>query len=239
MSKAPAFQLYAQDFDMDTATWENEEIGAYLRLLLYEWVNGGIPDDIKSIAKIVRTPVSKRNYDRFATNLRRNVLPKFTRNGNGLLINKRLEEVRENQIKYSESQKELANRRWHKEDAMADAKAYANGMPTDIPNACSSSSSSKNKYLEGSVELNLASFLLTEIQKNKPDFKQPNLQGWAKEVDLMIRIDHREPERIREVIAWAQGDSFWKKNILSTNSLREKFDQLELKMGTKNGKSTW
>ena len=51
----------------------------------------------------------------------------------------------------------------------------------------------KNKriYVEDSIELQLASFLLEEILKNKPDFKQPNLQIWAREIDLMIRTDGR------------------------------------------------
>ena len=53
-------------------------------------------------------------------------------------------------------------------------------------------------YVEGSDELRLSTFLLEEIRKNKPDFKQPNLQSWAKEVDLMIRRDGRKPERIRQ-----------------------------------------
>ena len=90
----------------------------------------------------------------------------------------------------------------------------------------------KNKriYVEGSDELRLASFLLEEIQRNKPDFKKPNLQTWAREIDLMIRRDGRVADRIREVIVWTQSDSFWRKNILSTGSLRDKFDRLELAM---------
>ena len=94
------------------------------------------------------------------------------------------------------------------------------------------SSSSKNKeYVEDSDELRLASFLLKEILKNKPDFKKPNLQTWAKDIGLMICRDGRNPDRIREVIAWAQADSFWKANILSVRSLRDKFDRLEMVMG--------
>jgi hypothetical protein len=94
----------------------------------------------------------------------------------------------------------------------------------------------KNKriYVEGSDELRLASFLLEEIQRNKPDFKQPNLQAWAKDIDLMIRRDGRVTDRIREVIVWTQGDSFWRKNVLSTGSLRDKFDRLELAMQEKS-----
>lgn len=88
----------------------------------------------------------------------------------------------------------------------------------------------KKIYVEGSNELRLATLLLKEIRKNKPDFKQPNLQSWAKEVDLIIRRDDRKPERIQQVIEWCQGDSFWRSNILSTKKLREKFDELEIKM---------
>ncbi|MGD0625088.1 MAG: hypothetical protein ABSB32_10260 [Thermodesulfobacteriota bacterium] len=91
----------------------------------------------------------------------------------------------------------------------------------------------KNKriYCPESAELDLASFLFQEILKNKPDFKEPNLQAWAKEIDLMIRKELRDPTRIRQVIQWAQKDSFWHKNILSTAKLRAQFDRLEMAMG--------
>jgi hypothetical protein len=97
----------------------------------------------------------------------------------------------------------------------------------------------KNKriYVEDSTEFRLASFLLEEILKNKPDFKRPNLQTWAEDIDLMTRRDARTPDRIYEVVRWAQGNSFWRKNILSVGSLRKSFDRLEMAMGTKSGKS--
>ncbi|MBT9169502.1 MAG: hypothetical protein DDT19_02862 [Syntrophomonadaceae bacterium] len=46
----------------------------------------------------------------------------------------------------------------------------------------------------------------------------------------MIRIDKRDPEKIRQIIEWCQADDFWQNNILSTGKLREQFDQLGLKM---------
>jgi len=55
--------------------------------------------------------------------------------------------------------------------------------------------------------------------------------------DVTIRIDHRSPEDIRRVIEWCQSDPFWQSNILSTAKLREKFDQLTVKMGTEKGKT--
>ena len=50
MGKSPAFRLYASDFYMDTQTWSNEEVGVYLRLLLYQWINGSIPNDENLLA---------------------------------------------------------------------------------------------------------------------------------------------------------------------------------------------
>jgi uncharacterized phage protein (TIGR02220 family) len=98
MSNPPAFQLYAADFYMDTATWENEDVGAYLRLLLYEWINGGIPVDTYKLSKIVK--ISERKFKKTWENLS----PKFHLNGNGMYINDRLEEEREKQRKFRELQ---------------------------------------------------------------------------------------------------------------------------------------
>jgi len=81
----------------------------------------------------------------------------------------------------------------------------------------------------------LAELLLSLILARKPDFKKPNLQGWAKDIDRMIRLDKRTPEQIEAVIRWCQQDLFWQSNILSAAKLREKFDQLELRMKGSNG----
>ena len=105
----------------------------------------------------------------------------------------------------------------------------SNQQPTTYKNE-----KNQKKYLEGSVEIGLSSFLLQEIRKNKPDFREPNLQEWAEAVDSMIRLDGRKPEKIRQVIGWAQRDPFWHKNMLSTMKLREHFDRLEMTMGDVN-----
>lgn len=91
----------------------------------------------------------------------------------------------------------------------------------------------KKKYFsEDSIEYRLAVHLLKEIRKNNPGYKEPSLQDWAKGIDQMIRLDKRTPEQIGEVIEWCQQDDFWLSNILSTSKLREKFDQLVVKMNS-------
>jgi len=89
---------------------------------------------------------------------------------------------------------------------------------------------SKNKFSDDAIELSLACELYNLILLNNPNAKKPNLQAWAKSIDLMIRRDNRGAVEIQEVIRWCQQDSFWMGNILSTSTLREKFDQLTMKM---------
>jgi len=84
-------------------------------------------------------------------------------------------------------------------------------------------------YRPDSVEFGLAKLLFDLIRERKPDFKEPDLQTWAKDIDLMARLDGRSPEHIEAVIRWSQADPFWQNNVLSAGKLREKFDQLELK----------
>lgn len=183
MGKSPAFQLYASDFYMDTSGWTATQIGIYFRLLMSEWVNGSLPNNIKRLARIAQIDPGN-----FLKSYRPTVEGKFTPNGNGELVNKRLEQVRENQRKYRESQaqkgKHGADKRWS--DNMAGAipgaiSDIAGAIPVPLPKYSSSSSSSPslnnksiyseyflsfwNKYpkKEGKVEA------AKEFEKIKPD----------------------------------------------------------------------
>ena len=100
-----------------------------------------------------------------------------------------------------------------------------------------SESESESECLN-SDEFRLAEHLFSKIQSRNNQFKKPDLTAWAKEIDLMIRIDGRDPPAIQAVIDWCQNDEFWQNNILSTGKLRKQFDQLSMKMrsnGNGNG----
>lgn len=96
----------------------------------------------------------------------------------------------------------------------------------------------KKLYCQNSFEIQTSELLLSSIRQRNPNFKQPDLQSWAKHVDLMLRLDKRSLEEIEKVITWCQADSFWQNNILSTEKLRKQYDQLCLKMTNGNGKHT-
>jgi hypothetical protein len=130
--KAPAFQLYAGDFFVDTIYWSNEELGAYTRLLSLEWTNGPLPSDEKKLAQAVG--LSGHNWKREWDRIWKTISSKFTQiclinvskmsqNGlnlvshlsqldQSLLVNIRLEETRGKQLNYSEIQRKKINKRW-------------------------------------------------------------------------------------------------------------------------------
>ena len=115
MTQPPAFQLYAADFYMDTISWSPEEIGAYLRLLLTEWINGPLENDPKALAAICGLNTDK-NWKRSWTRISPKILKKFSivtqnclknysalnPNDLGKLVNLRLEKEREKQIIWRE-----------------------------------------------------------------------------------------------------------------------------------------
>jgi hypothetical protein len=80
------------------------------------------------------------------------------------------------------------------------------------------------------VASHLATFLLDLISERNPKFKKPLLKSWIKDIDLMIRIDKRDPVQIRQVIQLCQKDPFWQNNILSGFKLRKQYDQLAMKL---------
>jgi len=77
----------------------------------------------------------------------------------------------------------------------------------------------------------LAKLLLNLIRQRKADFRQPNLARWSRDIDRLIRLENRDPERIEAVLRFSQRDPFWQNTILSGAALRKHFDRLELQMG--------
>ncbi|BEO80427.1 replication protein [Serratia marcescens] len=68
--------------------------------------------------------------------------------------------------------------------------------------------------------------------------KEPNWTDWANEIRLMCSQDGRTHKQICELFAKANRDPFWCKNILSPSKLREKWDDLTLKLSANPTGST-
>lgn len=60
----------------------------------------------------------------------------------------------------------------------------------------------------------------------RPSDAQVN--GWRREVRLMVDQDGRSLTDIEAAIRWSTQHPFWRSNVLSMRKLREQFDQLRL-----------
>lgn len=87
--------------------------------------------------------------------------------------------------------------------------------------------------------LRLSSLLADLIASNNPNnrsikqgSREKSVQGWATDIDRMLRLDERTPEEVERIIRWSQTDSFWQANILSGSALRKQFDKLSMQAGS-------
>ncbi|BBI32456.1 DUF4373 domain-containing protein [Cohnella abietis] len=92
------------------------------------------------------------------------------------------------------------------------------------------------RYPEDSIPYQIALYLHSKIMVHAADssvshlIERSNLQKWADDCRKLLEIDKAKENVIRDVIDWATSDEFWKKNILSASKLREKFQDLAIKM---------
>jgi hypothetical protein len=85
---------------------------------------------------------------------------------------------------------------------------------------------SSAKAERGDVE-RICTHLADQIEANGS--KRPRItQTWRTEARLLIDKDDRTETQIIAAINWCQADPFWRANILSMPTLREKYDQLRL-----------
>lgn len=101
MARNPILPLYYNDLTTSTQDWTDEEFGAYVRLLIHQWRQGGLPKDYQRLTRI-------------ATSLPTNwemLKAKFPE-VDGLLKNPVMEEIREKRAKHSEKQRTNVQNRY-------------------------------------------------------------------------------------------------------------------------------
>jgi hypothetical protein len=90
--------------------------------------------------------------------------------------------------------------------------------------------------------LELSGLLLSSHRKEIPDYLSgkkdiKTIQRWADDIEKLIRIDKKSPDKIRQVILWAKTPgNFWFNNIQSGEKLRKHFERLFGQMQTDSGK---
>ena len=101
------FPLFGRDYLAATMGWTAEERGHYTVLLITQWEQGGIPDDLKRLELI--TPGITKAW--------KTIAPKFPKSTDGLRKNTRLEHERHLSHERSERARQSASARWNKATA--------------------------------------------------------------------------------------------------------------------------
>lgn len=100
MAKDPAFLFYYKDFEQDTADWEPEAIGWYVRLLCFQAGNGYIPAELEEAAQVARVKFSE--FQKFEKSWKKRIGQKFSETpsdtpsvtpSDGKLVNKKLAKI--------------------------------------------------------------------------------------------------------------------------------------------------
>ena len=95
--------------------------------------------------------------------------------------------------------------------------------------------------------LELSELILTLHRKEYPDFLsgktdgeiKKKINGWADDIEKLIRIDKKSPEIIKQVILWVKTPGeFWFHNIESGKKLRLQFERLYGQMVDEQKKQT-
>jgi len=204
MSKPPAFQLYASDFYMDVAGWSATQVGIYFRLLMYEWVNGSIPNDCKRMSRISGVDVGN-----FKKCYLQDIENKFTPNGDGNLINIRLEKTRNEQETYRKAQQESGLRGIEVKKEKGIFPFNKSSDPLNNPStgnqALQSSSSTLNKKDKNIVKFDAEDFKRFYSAYPVHVGKTPALDKWKQKLknrtlpELNILL-----EAIRNQTAWRE-----------------------------------
>ena len=107
--KNPAILWYPSDFISSTIFWNNEQCGAYIRLLNYQFTIGHLTEE--QLFQITKDEV---------------VLSKFIKDENGLYYNKRMEFEIEKRRNYSESRSKnkLGKTKSYEKDMKKMSKSY-------------------------------------------------------------------------------------------------------------------
>lgn len=248
MNNAPWFKFYAADYLVDPGvdSVPREAEALLIRIWCICHIEGSCPADAEELARKTRCSLQ------YVLQCKRHCEPLFELQ-DARLYSRRMEAEKQRSKQASEN----ANKRYT-------PKTYANGNANGTASGSANStaqSQSQNQTINPSSEqqtssdearastqrktttapsqegCRLAALLKSEILRNKPDYRitPAQLRKWGLSADRMLRIDGRTSEQVADLIRWVQHDEFWMPNVLSMDTLREKFDRLQLKCGRTNG----
>jgi len=256
---------FLSDAQVDVMT--TLELGACFRLMCRQWIDGSIPDDNRLLARLCRLDADEmdqawvtlapffptieagKRANRFMWLEREKVIADLERKSDEgtRAARKRWDETKKiNRTPNAPPNGSPMPEAMQEQNRVEQNRVDQNKTSSSEQNACSdlgvTPTPKKTPHPSSREACKLAALLKSEILRNKPDYRITPAQSrkWEVTADQILRLDGRTPEQVADVIRWVQQDEFWMTNVLSMETLRKKFDQLELKRvhPSGNGRAT-
>jgi len=153
MAKAsPAFQFYPSDFLSSTTTLTDAEIGVYIRLLSWSWLNGPLPLDPQRIRRAALSSASETEWAAIWAAIK----PRWTQQAEGY-TNDRLERTRAEQDEYREKQRQ---------NGLLGGRPKTQTEPKQNPPLSSGLTQTEPKNNPSAFDLRLCSSSLTSVDQD-------------------------------------------------------------------------
>lgn len=247
MGKDPSFPFYASDWLGSTKVimMTPEERGGYIHLLAHQWGDKtcSLPDDEKVLS--VLSGLNERWFDGCSAAVKR-CFPKHptlpNRVANQRLTDLKLErENRRKQCSEAGKKSQIVQAKQADNTRSTGVEQPLNS-PSPSPSPSSLPLSSKKEaspsYRSDESDIATANWMFSLIQDMQPGRKKPNIYKWGDCIRRIREKDKKTDQQIRNLFTLANRDEFWRLNILSPDKLRQKWDDLELKLGGQNGQGT-
>lgn len=181
MAKDPVLPLYYNDLTTSTQDWTDEEFGAYVRLLIHQWRQGGLPKDYQRLTRI-------------ATSLNTNwpLLKEKFQEVDGFLKNPVMEEIRLKRDKHKEKQRENVLKRYQKSTKQPTKKLP---LEEEIENEKEIENEILNEYSNWTNSiLDRNDFLFWNKFRNEQLPESDNTDFWIRDhLDLLNRYPKMRP----------------------------------------------
>lgn len=114
------------------------------------------------------------------------------------------------------------------EDGLPATRGRPTGQSDQVTQREPSSNPQRSRREKRADVERLCSLLADRIAENDEDRKRPTVtKKWRDAARLLIDKDGRSEENIAKAIDWCQDSEFWRGNILSMPTLREKYPTLQ------------
>jgi len=198
----PYFPFYVSDFDGDTRHMSVESIGIYIRLLIYQWINGKIPGSEPMMVRIAGC-----GHDQFMESWENEIGTCFEKFDDGPVVsyrNKRLQIERDKVLAATEQRRQAGKKSGESRRKTSKKQPHRTGVPFPFEREGNETATIQSHNHNQSKDKPIDRFAEFWETYPKKSGKKPCLAKWKAR-----RLDRLADQIIQNVRDRIEGDSQW------------------------------